>query len=418
MPYLAPGLRRHLDNLRGMLDTSPAAGDARFPFDADGSEWPAFPNNFNRGTFGYDHPGDSQSLSDPLMRAAEVENQPSFALYDPTVPVAPPPNPLQEAFDQLSKIYARVGLDPLNRFNGQGAGATPTVLRADELSPAVGDAFDPQYIVPQQAELRTNAGPAESSGGLGIDPLPDNPPGHGVAADGFTTGDYPNDSSGDPTVAIQRPAEDGVHSTTYSDFKPPSGLTRADAGVDSNSFNYVSTQGPGLGQTTVGDAHGGPGTVAEISETFDPRYIVQTGAPPSRPPGPGHNGGPPSGKNSPTQIPTQPSRIGPIQGTPAAPQTIDNSPAVGGAAAAGAATSSEQPRDQPAPSEPEADDKLEAWRTIVAARWAQVPGSQYLGQDAQYGGRRTSSSKTTGACGRARLSAGMETLPERVPRRA
>lgn len=223
MPYLDPGLQRYLDNLRGTLDTSLAAGDARFPFGAGASAWPVFPDNFNRGTFGYDRPGGSQSFTEPLMRSAGVEDQPSFTPHDLTYPVAPPPHPLQEAFDQLSQIYARVGLDPLNRFNGQGAGTSPTVFRADEVSPAIGDAFDPQYIVSQQAELRTNAGPAESSRGLGIDPLPDNPPDPWVAADGFTTDDYLNDTSGDPAVAIRRPGEDGVYSTAYSDFESPRG---------------------------------------------------------------------------------------------------------------------------------------------------------------------------------------------------
>jgi hypothetical protein len=379
MPYLDPGLRRYLDDLRGKLDTSPAAGDERFPFGTDGSAWRAFPDNFNPRIFGYDRPDDRQSFADPLIRPAGVEDQPSFTPYYPTYPVASPPNPLQKAFDQLSQIYARVGLDPLNRFNGQGAGTSPTGLRADEVSPAMRDAFDPQYIVPQQAELHTKAGPAESSRGLGIEPLLDNPPDPGVTADGFTTDDYLDDTSGDPAVAIRRPGEDGVYSTAYSDFESPPGGTRIDRGVDSNAFKYIGTQGLGLGPTPVGGAQGDPAAVATVSGTFDPRYIVQTGTPPNRPPGPGHNGGPPLGAKPPTQIPTQPSRSGPIQGAPAAQQTPDNSAAVGGAAEAAAQTGPDEPQDQSAPSEPETDDKLEAWQALVAARGTQLPGGQYLG---------------------------------------
>lgn len=81
----------------------------------------------------------------------EGENRFSPDLYDPTYLATSPRKPLQEAFDQLSRIYAGVGLDPLSRFNGQHSGIRPTMLRGDEVSPAIDDAFDPRYVVPAQS---------------------------------------------------------------------------------------------------------------------------------------------------------------------------------------------------------------------------------------------------------------------------
>jgi hypothetical protein len=129
--------------------------------------------------------------------------------------------------------------------------------------------------------------------------------------------------------------------------------------------------------------HGGgsaSGPTATVSEAFDPRYIVptQTGGGPVRPPpGPGHNGGPLLRPDSTSRIPTQPSRAAPSQANPTAPQPPDNSAAAAGAAAAGAAAT-EQP-NEPALADPEAAEKLEAWRRIVRVRGEEAPEGQYLG---------------------------------------
>lgn len=81
------------------------------------------------------------------------------ATYLPSDPAhfpAPPRHPVQEALDQIARIY---------RIDWQGSGGRPTLFRggesANEPTPTVGDAFDPRYIVP------TGGGPTRPPPGPG-----------------------------------------------------------------------------------------------------------------------------------------------------------------------------------------------------------------------------------------------------------
>jgi hypothetical protein len=75
---------------------------------------------------------------------------------DPTHFPAPPRDPMQEALDQIARIY---------HIDWQGSDVRPTVFRggesANEPTPTLGDAFDPRYIVP------TGGGPTRPPPGPG-----------------------------------------------------------------------------------------------------------------------------------------------------------------------------------------------------------------------------------------------------------
>jgi hypothetical protein len=139
----------------------------------------------------------------------------------------------------------------------------------------------------------------------------------------------------------------------------------------------IDWQGSDGRPTVFRDGRSTNGPTATVGDVFDPRYIVPAGGGPVRPPpGPGHNGGPPLRPDSTSRVPAQPSRAAPSQANPTAPQPPDNSAAVAGAAAAGAAVT-EQP-NEPAPADPEAAEKLEAWQKIVRPRGDEASDGQYL----------------------------------------
>lgn len=82
----------------------------------------------------------------------------TYLLSDPTGFPAPPRDPVQEALDQIARIY---------RIDWQGSGGRPTAFHdgrsAHGPTATVGDAFDPRYIVPTGGG-RPPPGPGHNGG--------------------------------------------------------------------------------------------------------------------------------------------------------------------------------------------------------------------------------------------------------------
>jgi hypothetical protein len=88
--------------------------------------------------------------------------------YDPTDLSALLRDPVQEALDQIAAIYAGVGANRLNRIDGQGPDIGPVTLRGGGVGggalAAVGDAFDPRYIVQTGGPVGPRPGPGHNGG--------------------------------------------------------------------------------------------------------------------------------------------------------------------------------------------------------------------------------------------------------------
>jgi hypothetical protein len=151
VPPLERELPGYLDNLDGSRDMPLATGDTGLHTDDDAAAWRVLSDTFGPRSSEYNRRDEKLPITSEPTRQIEGENRLSPDLYDPTYLGTSPRNPLQEAFNQLSRIYIGVGLDPLNHFDGQHLGTRPTMLRGDDMSPAIGDAFDPQYVVPAQS---------------------------------------------------------------------------------------------------------------------------------------------------------------------------------------------------------------------------------------------------------------------------
>lgn len=208
-------------------------------------------------------------------------------------------------------------------------------------------------------------------------------PGHDLPGFRVANGSVP-DSLPDDLFGI-RAAEDVVRTAVSPAHEPlPEALEQIAgiySGIEGGWINRADEQGPNPLPTMRGRDGSFEGALAAVSDAFDPRHIVQTGGPTGRPPGPGHNGGPPLRQGSSVPAPNQPQRSGHIQGRPSpAPQPTDNSTAAAGAEAAAGHVVSE-PLAERVPSRPDAGKNLEIWQKIVSARGEQAPGGQYLGHD-------------------------------------
>lgn len=162
-----PGLLDDGGELDAGLDGSlpgfrvePSTGDAstsRIP--GDDSTGDDFSNHFDVSSFGYDpvarvtSPIDARSAGGIHSLAIDPA---TYLLSYSTSSAAPSRDPVQEALDQIARIY---------RIDWQGSDGRPTVFRdgrsANEPTTTVGDAFDPRYIVP------TGGGPTRPPPGLG-----------------------------------------------------------------------------------------------------------------------------------------------------------------------------------------------------------------------------------------------------------
>lgn len=86
---------------------------------------------------------------DGLPRVEAPVYPTTFSIYDPTYFPASPRDPVQEALDQIARIY---------RIDWQRSNNSPTILRhgrsANGSTTAVGEAFDPRHIVPTSNPVR------------------------------------------------------------------------------------------------------------------------------------------------------------------------------------------------------------------------------------------------------------------------
>lgn len=119
----------------------------------------ALPDDLGLSSFGY-HPQTDATPSIDVNSAdgiRPVENAiypTTYPAYDSTYFPAPPRDPVQEALDQIARIY---------RIDWQGSSNSPTMLRlgrsASGSTTAVSDAFDPGHIVPTTNPVRPPPSP-------------------------------------------------------------------------------------------------------------------------------------------------------------------------------------------------------------------------------------------------------------------
>jgi hypothetical protein len=167
-----------------------------FRVGSDGSVQDTLPDNSKIMSFGYDPQADAiSSVSGNARRpSSPLEDNVYPALYgayDPISATALLRGPVQEAVDQIKRIYAGVGRSSLHRFERQGQSPDPVMRLTgsvdSEVSPTIGDAFDPQDIVPANNRL-----PPPSGKG------PNNPTG---------SKQTPGSTSGSQQPTLKRPAD-------------------------------------------------------------------------------------------------------------------------------------------------------------------------------------------------------------------
>jgi hypothetical protein len=121
--------------------------------------------DFNVSSFGYDPVSDVASRSDARsaggIHPGGIDTA-TYLLSDPIHFLAHRRDPVQEALDQIARLYC---------IDWQGSDGRPTMFHgagpANGPTAAVGDAFDPRYVVPTQARggpLRPPPGPGHNGG--------------------------------------------------------------------------------------------------------------------------------------------------------------------------------------------------------------------------------------------------------------
>lgn len=160
---LQPGHHGYAGGLDLGLDTpvpgfrvEPANSAPGFRIGANGPARDTPSDAFGLASFGYNPHGDSPPTSSTAaggaIRRAGDGPYPAIDLDYPSYLVTPPPDHVQEALDQLARIYTGVGGDRF--FARQRSHAGPIVTVGDGfrggLSPASGGAMDPRHIVPVQ----------------------------------------------------------------------------------------------------------------------------------------------------------------------------------------------------------------------------------------------------------------------------
>jgi hypothetical protein len=134
---------------------------SRIPGDVSVGDDPS--SHFDVSSFGYDPIADVASSIDARTAGGILPvgiDPETYPPSDPTHFPAPPRDPVQEALDQIARIY---------RIDWQGSDGRPTAFRdgksANGPTAAVGDAFDPRYIVPTGGgPVRPPPGPGHNGG--------------------------------------------------------------------------------------------------------------------------------------------------------------------------------------------------------------------------------------------------------------
>jgi hypothetical protein len=134
----------------------PADDPPGFRVGADGSARDDLPGDFGLTSFGYDPHAAAPPYgigSNGATRPAEYGIYPTADLATDPAYLATPPrrDPVQEALDQIARIYSGVGGNPDSFFGRQALDAGPVVTVGGGFGrplPAKGDAIDPRHIVP------------------------------------------------------------------------------------------------------------------------------------------------------------------------------------------------------------------------------------------------------------------------------
>ena len=136
----------------------PADDTPGFRVVADGPTQGAFEVTPQIGPFEYGLRTDAappiEPGSDYMSRPADNGVHPTLhGTLDPPYLPRPLRAPVQEALDQIAKIYAGVRASPGGLFDRQGSNTSSVMLRGgfgDGLVPAVSEVLDPQHILPTQ----------------------------------------------------------------------------------------------------------------------------------------------------------------------------------------------------------------------------------------------------------------------------